>query len=77
MSSLLTNVGSLSTQRQLYRANRDVSVSMQRLSSGLRINSAKDDAAALSIAERLTTQISGSDRGVRNLADGISLAQTA
>jgi len=72
-----TNVASLNTQRQLNRSQLDLSVSLQRLSSGLRINSAKDDAAGLAISERFTTQIRGLNQARRNANDGISLSQTA
>src|SRR3990167_817726 len=54
-----------------------LSVSMQRLSSGLRVNSAKDDAAGLAIAERMTTQVRGMNAAIRNANDGISMSQTA
>ncbi len=72
-----TNVMSLNSQRQLARTNNSLSVSMQRLSSGLRINSAKDDAAGLAISNRMSSQIRGLNQSVRNANDGISLAQTA
>jgi len=72
-----TNVASLVAQRNLTSSQNDLATSLQRLSSGLRINSAKDDAAGLSISERFTAQIRGLDQGVRNANDGISLAQTA
>jgi flagellin len=72
-----SNIPSLNAQRNLNRSQSDLSVSLQRLSSGLRINSAKDDAAGLAIAERMTTQIRGLDQAKRNANDGISLAQTA
>ena len=72
-----TNVASLNTQRNLNNASNQLSVSMQRLSTGSRINSAKDDAAGLAISERFSTQIRGLDVAVRNANDGISLAQTA
>ncbi len=72
-----TNVQSLNAQRNLQRSNNLLSTSLQRLSSGLRINSAKDDAAGLAIANRFTTQIRGLNQAVRNANDGISLAQTA
>jgi flagellin len=72
-----TNVQSLNAQRQLTRSQGDLSTALQRLSSGLRINSAKDDAAGLAIAERFTSQIRGLDQARRNANDGISLAQTA
>lgn len=71
-----TNVASLNAQRNLDRSQGDLNTSLQRLSSGLRINSAKDDAAGLAIATRFTTQINGLNQAVRNANDGISLAQT-
>jgi flagellin len=72
-----TNIASLNAQRNLNRSQDALSVSLQRLSSGLRINSAKDDAAGLAIAERFTTQIRGLNQAVRNANDGTSLSQTA
>jgi flagellin len=72
-----TNVSSLNAQRNLSASQASLTTSMQRLSSGLRINSAKDDAAGLSISERFTSQIRGNDQASRNANDGISLAQTA
>ena len=72
-----TNVLSLNAQRNLSRSDSTLSTALQRLSSGLRINSAKDDAAGLAIANRFTTQIRGLNQAVRNANDGISLAQTA
>ena len=72
-----TNIASLTAQRNLTSSQGDLSTSLQRLSSGLRINSAKDDAAGLAISERFTAQIKGLNQGVRNANDGISLAQTA
>ncbi|WP_018864456.1 flagellin [Thioalkalivibrio sp. ARh3] len=72
-----TNVMSLNAQRNLNDSQGALSQSLERLSSGLRINSAKDDAAGLAISERFTTQINGLDQAVRNSNDGISLAQTA
>lgn len=72
-----TNVSSLNAQRNLSTANNAMDVSYTRLASGLRINSAKDDAAGLQISNRLTSQINGLDQGNRNANDGISLAQTA
>ena len=71
-----TNIASLNAQRNLDRSQGSLQTSLQRLSSGLRINSAKDDAAGLAIAERFTTQIRGLNQAVRNANDGISLAQT-
>lgn len=72
-----TNVASLNTQRNLNRSSDQLSVSMQRLSTGSRINSAKDDAAGLQISNRLTSQINGLNVAVRNANDGISIAQVA
>ncbi|MEM6639227.1 MAG: flagellin [Pseudomonadota bacterium] len=72
-----TNVASLNAQRNLTRSQTSMNTAMQRLSTGLRINSAKDDAAGLAISERFTTQIRGLDQAMRNANDGISLAQTA
>ena len=78
MSSVInTNVASLNAQRNLASSQSSLNTSLQRLSSGLRINSAKDDAAGLAIASRFTSQISGLDVASRNANDGISLAQTA
>ncbi|MCE9790664.1 flagellin [Shewanella indica] len=75
--SVNTNVTSLSSQKNLNNANSALKTSMERLSSGLRINSAKDDAAGLQISNRLTSQINGLDVAQRNANDGISIAQTA
>ena len=72
-----TNVMSLNAQRNLNRSQGDLQTSLQRLSSGLRINSAKDDAAGLAISERMTSQIRGLTQAARNANDGISLSQTA
>jgi len=74
---LNTNISSLNTQRNLTKSQSTLSTSMQRLSSGLRINSASDDAAGMAISSRMTTQISGLDQAGRNANDAISLAQTA
>ena len=71
-----TNVSSINAQRKLTNATNSLNVSYQRLASGLRINSAKDDAAGLQIADRLTSQINGLNQGNRNTNDGIALAQT-
>ncbi|MCK5881900.1 MAG: flagellin, partial [Sinobacterium sp.] len=71
-----TNIASLNAQRNLGSSQKSMSEAMQRLSSGLRINSAKDDAAGLAIATRFTTQINGLNQAARNANDGISLAQT-
>ncbi len=75
--SINTNVMSLNAQRNLGNSQNALAKSMQRLSSGLRINSAKDDAAGLAISDRMTSQIRGLNQAVRNSNDGISLAQTA
>jgi flagellin len=72
-----TNIISLNAQRNLNASQGALSTSMQRLSSGLRVNSAKDDAAGLAIAERMNTQVRGMNVAIRNANDGISLAQTA
>lgn len=72
-----TNTFSMNAQRQLMRTEGGLQTSMQRLSSGLRINSAKDDAAGLQIANRMSAQIGGLSVAMRNANDGISLAQTA
>ena len=72
-----TNVSSLNAQRQLFTSNLQLSTAFERLSSGFRINSAKDDAAGLQISDRITSQIMGLDQAVRNANDGISLAQVA
>jgi flagellin len=72
-----TNIASLNAQRQLLKSSNAMQTAMQRLSSGLRINSAKDDAAGLAISDRMTAQIRGLNQAVRNANDGISLAQVA
>ena len=77
MSVINTNVASLNAQRNLSSSSAGLTTSLQRLSSGLRINSAKDDAAGMAISERMTAQIRGSNQAARNANDGISLAQTA
>ena len=71
-----TNVSSLNGRRYLNNVQNQLTTTYQRLSSGLRINSAKDDAAGLQISSRLTTQVNGLNQGNRNAADGIALAQT-
>ena len=76
-SFINTNIASLNAQRNLTTSQSALATSLQRLSSGLRINSAKDDAAGLAISERFTSQIRGADQAARNANDGISLAQTA
>src|SRR5471030_2381094 len=75
--SINTNIASIDAQRNLSGSQESLATSMQRLSSGLRINSAKDDAAGLSIAERMNSQVRGMNVAIRNSNDGISLAQTA
>jgi flagellin-like hook-associated protein FlgL len=76
-ANINTNIASLNSQRNLNSSQGALATSLQRLSSGLRINSAKDDAAGLAISERFTSQIKGLNQAVRNANDGISLAQTA
>ena len=78
MASVInTNISSLNSQRNLTTSQTALATSLQRLSSGLRINSAKDDAAGMAIADRMTSQINGLNQAGRNANDGISLAQTA
>jgi flagellin len=77
MAVINTNVASLNAQNNLMKSQNDLQTSLQRLSSGLRINSAKDDAAGLAISDRMTAQIRGLNQAQRNANDGISLAQTA
>ena len=78
MASVLnTNMPSLNTQRHLAKAQNNLNNSLQRLSSGLRINTAKDDAAGLAISQRMTAQIRGLNVAQRNANDGVSMAQTA
>lgn len=72
-----TNASSLNAQRQLFDVSNSLSTSFERLSSGFRINSAKDDAAGLQITDRMTSQIQGLNQAVRNANDAISLSQTA
>lgn len=72
-----SNISSLTAQRNLNKSQNSLATAMQRLSSGLRINSAKDDAAGLAISERMTGQIRGLNQAIRNANDGISLSQTA
>ena len=72
-----TNISSLNAQRNLTTSQSSLATSLQRLSTGLRINSAKDDAAGLAISDRMTSQIRGLNQAARNANDGISLAQTA
>src|ERR1035437_1908806 len=76
-SYINTNLPSLNAQRNLNTSQGALHTSLQRLSSGLRVNSAKDDAAGMAIAYRMESQIRGLNQSVRNASDGISLAQTA
>ena len=76
-STINTNINSLNAQRNLAANQASLSTSIERLSSGLRINSAADDAAGLAISERMTSQINGLDQAARNANDGISLSQVA
>jgi flagellin len=76
-SIINTNIASLNAQRNAAGTQLSLATSMQRLSSGMRVNSAKDDAAGLAIAERMSSQVRGMNVAVRNANDGISLAQTA
>jgi flagellin len=77
MQSINTNMPSLNAQRHMSRTQHSQSTSMERLSSGLRVNSAQDDAAGLAIADRMNAQVRGMTVAVRNANDGISMAQTA
>ncbi len=77
MNVVNTNVQAFNTQNQLSKSQSSLATSMQRLSSGLKINSAKDDSAGLAISERMKAQSSGMDVAARNAADGISFSQTA
>ena len=76
-STINTNINSITAQRNAAKSQNDLTTAISRLSSGLRINSAKDDAAGLAIADRFTSQIKGINQAARNANDGISLAQTA
>ena len=76
-STINTNAVSLNAQRNLNASQSSLATSMQRISSGMRVNSAKDDAAGLAIAERMNAQVKGMNVAIRNANDGISLAQTA
>jgi flagellin len=76
-ATINTNIASLNAQRNLTSSQSALQTSLQRLSSGLRINSAKDDAAGLAIADRMTSQVRGLNQAARNANDGVSLAQTA
>ena len=75
--SILTNVSAMQTQQNLLNSSNAVSMSMQRLSSGLRINTAADDAAGYAISENLTSQVNGLDQASRNTNDAVSMVQTA
>ena len=75
--TIFTNVSSLNAQRNLSASQAGLTTTMQRLSSGLRVNTAKDDAAGLAISERMLAQVKGMDAARRNANDGISLAQVA
>lgn len=77
MGAINTNIASLNAQRNLNTSQSALTTSLQRLSSGMRINSSKDDAAGMAIADRMTSQIRGNAVAIRNANDGISLAQTA
>ena len=77
MSAINTNLASLNAQRNLMSSESSLNTSIQRLSSGLRVNSAKDDAAGLSIATKMDSQIRGMSQATRNANDGISMSQTA
>jgi len=77
MTTINTNLISLNAQRNLTTSQASLATSMQRLSSGLRVNTAKDDAAGLAIAERMSTQVRGMNVAMRNANDAISLSQTA
>lgn len=75
--SVNSNIASLTAQRNLNESQGSLNTSLQRLSSGLRINSARDDAAGLAISNSFTSQVRGLDQAIRNANDGISLAQVA
>ena len=77
MNGINTNLAALNSQRSLSHSQASLGVAVQRLSSGLRVNGAKDDAAGLAIAERFNSQVKGMNAGVRNANDAVSLAQTA
>ena len=76
-SAIITNIVSINAQRNLSRSQSALGVAMERLSSGLRVNSAKDDSAGLAIAERMDAQTRGMNVAIRNANDAISMAQTA
>src|SRR5664279_778459 len=75
--SILTNISAMNTQQNLLKSSNAVATSMQRLSSGLRINSAADDAAGYAISQGLTAQVNGLDQASRNTNDAVSMVQTA
>ena len=77
MLNINTNIGAISSRRALVRNSQALAQSFQRLSTGLRVNSAKDDAAGLAIANRLTAQLTGINQAIRNANDSISMVQTA
>src|SRR5690349_24813038 len=77
MAVINTNIAALNSQRQLHGSEMTLQQSLRRLSSGLRINSAKDDAAGLAIVSRMSAQVSGMNQAIRNANDAISLSQTA
>ena len=77
MTTINTNISSLNAQRNLTKSSNDLQTSMTRLSSGLRVNSAKDDAAGMSIATKMDSQVRGMSQASRNANDGISMIQTA
>src|ERR1700749_3192708 len=77
MPVINTNIPALTAQRELRGSEMTLQTSLQRLSSGLRINSAKDDAAGLAIASRMSAQVSGLNQAIRNANDAVSLSQTA
>ena len=69
---ILHNISSMTTQGSLYKVNRDMKTSLERLSTGLRINRASDDAAGLGVSENLRTQVKGTNQAMRNAQDGIA-----
>ena len=77
MVAINTNVKALAAQSSMSNVDRSLQTSMQRLSTGLRINNAKDDAAGLAISNRMTSDIRGFSQAIRNANDGLSMAQTA
>ena len=77
MAVINTNVNALLSQHALKRNEQEMTIAMERLSTGKRINSAKDDAAGMAISQRMTSQIRGLDQAVRNAGDAISMVQTA